>query len=66
MNQPCENTLPGITNIATPITKSTPITQASHILVTKTSLDRDIMRPMSSERARAAYLESQIRGMGSV
>ena len=26
-----ENTLPGITNIATPIAKSTPVTQASHI-----------------------------------
>ena len=31
-----ENTLPGITNIATPIAKSTPMTQASHIPVTKT------------------------------
>ena len=61
-----ENTLPRITNIATPIAKSTPITQASHILVTKTSLDRDIVRLMSSETARAAYLESQIRDMSSV
>ena len=61
-----ENTLPGITNIATPIAKSTPVTQASHIPMTKTNLDRDIMRPMSSERARAAYLESQIKDMGSV
>ena len=31
-----ENTLPGITHIATPIAKSTPVTQASHIPVTKT------------------------------
>ena len=61
-----ENTLPGITNIATPIAKSTPVTQASHIPMTKTNLDRDIVRPMSSERARAAYLESQIKDMGSV
>ena len=61
-----ENTLLGITNIATPIAKSTPITQASHIPVTKTSLDRDIVRPMSSVRARATYLESQKRDMGSV
>ena len=61
-----ENTLPGITNIATPIAKSTPITQASHVPMTKTNLDRDIMRPMSSERARAAYLESQIKDVGSV
>ena len=61
-----ENTLPGITNIATPIAKSTPVTQASHIPVTKTIPERDIVKPMSSERARAAYLEGQIQDMGSV
>ena len=61
-----ENTLPGITNIATPIEKSTPVTQASHIPVTKTTSERDIVRPMSSEKARAAYLESQIKDMSSV
>ena len=61
-----ENTLPGITNIAIPIAKSTPVTQASHIPMTKINLDRDIVRPMSSERARATYLESQIKDMGSV
>ena len=61
-----ENTLPGITNIATPIAKSTPVTQASHIPVTKTILERDIVEPMSSERARATYLESQIQDMSSV
>ena len=42
-----ENTLPGITNIATPIAKSTPVTQESHIPVTKTILERDIVEPMS-------------------
>ena len=61
-----ENTLPGITSIATPIAKSTPVTQASHIPVTKTIPERDIVRPMSSERARATYLESQIKDMSSV
>ena len=61
-----ENTLPGITSIATPIAKSTPVTQASHIPVTKAIPERDIMRPMSSEKARAAYLESQIKDMSSV
>ena len=61
-----ENTLPGITNIATPIAKSTPVTQASHIPVTKTIPERDIVKPMSSERARAAYLESEIQDMSSV
>ena len=29
-----ENTLPGITNIATPVAKSTPVTQASHLPMT--------------------------------
>ena len=61
-----ENTLPGITNIATPIAKSTPVTQAFHVPMTKTGLDRDIVRHMSSERAKAAYLESQMKDMGSV
>ena len=61
-----ENSLPGITSIATPIAKSTPMTQASHIPVTKTIPERDIMRPMSSEKARATYLESQIKDMSSV
>ena len=60
------NTLPGITNITTPIAKSTPVTQASHIPVTKPIPERDIVEPMSSERARAAYLESQIQDMSSV
>ena len=61
-----ENTLPGLTNIATPIATSTLVTQASHIPVTKTIPERDIVKPMSSERARAAYLESQIQDMSSV
>ena len=61
-----ENALPGITNIATPIAKSTPVTQASHIPATKTTSERDIVRPMSSEKARATYLENQIKDMSSV
>ena len=51
------NTLPGITDIATPIAKSTPVTQASHISVTQTMPEKDILEPMSSERARTAYLD---------
>ena len=61
-----ENTLPGITSIPTPIAKSTPVTQASHIPMTRTIPERDIVRPMSSEKARVAYLESQIKDMSSV
>ena len=52
-----KNTLPGITDIATPVAKSTPVTQASHIPVIQTMPERDIIEPMSSERARTPYLE---------
>ena len=54
-----ENILPGITNIATPVAKSTPVTQASQIpVITNAPLpERDMVEPMSSKRARTAYLE---------
>ena len=52
-----ENTLPGITNITTPIAKSTPVTQALQIPVIPNVPERDIVEPMSSERARTTYLE---------
>ena len=54
-----ENTLPGITNIATPMAKSTPVTQASQIpVIPNVPLpERDMVEPVSSERARTAYLE---------
>ena len=54
-----ENTLPGITDIATPMTKSTPVTQASQtpVLTNVPLLERDMVEPVSSERARTAYLE---------
>ena len=63
-----ENTLPGITDIATPMAKSTPVTQASQMpVLTNVPLpERDIVEPMSSERARTAYLECQIQDMSSV
>ena len=47
-----ENTLPGITNIATPIAKSTPVTQASHVPVTQTMMEKDILAPISSEKGK--------------
>ena len=63
-----ENTLPGITDIATPMAKSTPVTQASQMpVLTNVPLpERDMVEPMSSERARTAYLEHQIQDMSSV
>ena len=63
-----ENTLPRITNIATPMAKSTPVTQASQtpVLTNVPLPERDMMEPVSSERARTAYLERQIQDMSSV
>ena len=56
------------TNIATPMAKSTPVTQASQTpVLTNVSLsERDMVEPVSSERARTAYLERQIQDMCSV
>ena len=59
-----ENTLLGITSLPTPIAKSTPVTYASH--VPKPEPGRDIVQPISSEEARAAYLEEHIKKMGGI
>ena len=61
-----ENTLPGITSLSTPIAKSTPVTYASHVPMSKPNTERDIVQPMSSEEARAAYLENQMKIMSGV
>ena len=63
-----ENTLPGITDIATPMAKSTPVTQPSQTPVLPNVLlhERDMVEPISSERARTTYLECQIQDMSSV
>ena len=61
-----ENTLPGITNIATPVAKSTPVTQASQVTLIPNVPERDIVEPMSNERAKTAYLEQQIQDMNSI
>ena len=63
-----ENTLPGISDIATPMAKSTPVTQALQmpVIMNAPLPERDMVEPMSSERARTAYLERQILGMSSV
>ena len=48
------NTLPGITNITTPIAKPTPVTQASQPLVIPNVPlpERDIMEPVSSRNGK--------------
>ena len=63
-----ENTLPWITDIATPMEKSTPVTQASQtpVLTNVPLPERDMVEPVSSERARTTYLEWQIQDMNSV
>ena len=62
------STLPGTTNMVTPIAKSMPVTQASQmpVLLIVPSSERDILEPMSSEQARSAYLDRHMQGMSSV
>ena len=62
------NTLPGTTDMSTPIAKSTPVTQASQmpLLPNVPSYQQDIMKPISSEQARSAFMERQIQVMSSV
>ena len=62
------STLPGTTDMVTPIAKSTPVTQTSQmpVLPIVPSNERDILEPMSSEQAMSAYLERQMQGMSSV
>ena len=59
------NTLPGTTDTVTPIVKSMPVTQESQmpVLPNVPSHGRDILEPVSNERARSAYLEKQMQGM---
>ena len=58
-----KNTLPGITNIATPVAKSTPVTQASQIpVIPNVPLpERDIVEPVSSERQEQHILNDKFR-----
>ena len=62
------NTLPVTSNIVTPIAKSMPVTQASQMpmLPNVPPCERDILEPISNERAKSAYLEKQMQGMSSV
>ena len=62
------NTLPGTTDIATPMAKSTPVTQASQmpVLPKIPPYERDILKPSSNEQVRSTYLERWIQGMSSV
>ena len=59
-----ENTLLGITSLPTPIAKLTPVTRASQMPTV--GPERDIVQPIASEGARAAYLEERMKNIGSV
>ena len=60
--------LPGTACMVTPIAKSMPVTQASHmpVLPIVPSSERNILEPLSNEKARSAYLERQMQGISSV
>ena len=66
MHPTYENTLLGITSLPTPVAKSTPVTYASHVPISKPGTKRDIVQPISSEEARAAYLEECMKNISSV
>ena len=59
-----ENTPLGITSLPTPIAKLTPVTRASHMPTM--GPERDIVQPIASEEARAAYLEESMKNIGGV
>ena len=62
------NTLQGTTQMATPLAKSTPITQSSQMPAISDTLPpiRDILDPASNEQVRSVYLEMQMRQMDSI
>ena len=62
------NTLLGTTSMVTLPAKSTPITQVLQMPTLSADLPNvtDILEPASNEPARAAYLERQMKDMGSV
>ena len=62
------STLPGMTQMVTPLAKSTPMTQPSQMPAIPGTLApvRDILEPTSNEQARSNYLERQMIQMGSI
>ena len=62
------NTLPGVTQMVTPLAESTLMTQSSQMPTIPGTLPsvRDILEPTSNEQARSNYLEGQMRQMGSI
>ena len=57
-----------MTQMGTPLAKSTPMTQSSQMPAIAGTLPpvRDILEPTSNKQARSNYLERQMRWMGSI
>ena len=62
------STLPGMTQMVTPLAKSTLMTQSSQMSAIPGTLPpvKDILEPTSNEQARSNYLERQMRQRGSI
>ena len=62
------STLPGMTQMVTPLAESAPMTQSLQMPAIPGRIPpvRDILEPISNEQARANYLEKQMRQMGSI
>ena len=62
------STLLGMTQMVTPLAKSTPITQSSQMPAISDTLPpiRDILEPASNGKVRSTYVERQMRQMGSI
>ena len=62
------STLPEMTQVVTPLAKSTSITQSSQMPAILNTLPpiRDILEPTSNEQTRSTYLEREMRNMGSI
>ena len=59
-----ENTFLGVSSLPTPVAKSTPVTHVS--CMPTSELERDIVQPIASEEARAAYFEECMINMSGV
>ena len=62
------STLPGMTQMVTPLAESTPMTQSLQMPTIPERIPPigDILEPTSNEQARADYLEKQMRQMSSI
>ena len=62
------STLPGTTQMVTPLTESTPMIQSSQMPAIPGTMPsvRDILEPTPNEQARSNYLGRQMRQMGSI